>query len=223
MTHILHFQLVFSTWGLPLNILVIDDHPLVAEGIVSLLSTLGEDVSATTVTDGAQGIEKALIVKPDLILLDLHMPNMGGLDALKILGEKLPSTSVVIVSASLEKADMQAAMRLGAMGFIPKSASSDIMMQALKLVLSGGIYVPPEMLDLGNRNSPAASTVKSSLTPRQIEVLKLLSEGKVNKEIARQLDCAETTVKAHVTAVFRELGASNRTEAVINAQKAGLL
>ena len=206
-----------------MNILVIDDHPLVAEGIVSLLSTLGEDVSATTVTDGAQGIEKALIVKPDLILLDLHMPNMGGLDALKILGEKLPSTSVVIVSASLEKADMQAAMRLGAMGFIPKSASSDIMMQALKLVLSGGIYVPPEMLDLGNRNSPSVSTVTSSLTPRQIEVLKLLSEGKVNKEIARQLDCAETTVKAHVTAVFKELRASNRTEAVVNAQKAGLI
>lgn len=209
-----------------MNILVIDDHPLVAEGIVSLLSTLGEDVNATTVTDGAKGIDKALTLRPDLILLDLHMPNMGGLDALKVLGEKLPSTSVVIVSASLEKADMQTAMRLGAMGFIPKSASSDIMLQALKLVLSGGIYVPPEMLDLGSRNdkvTTARNANGSSLTPRQLEVLRLLSQGKVNKEIARMLDCAETTVKAHVTAVFKELGASNRTEAVINAQKAGLL
>lgn len=211
-----------------MNILIIDDHPLVAEGMVSLLTALGEDVRATVVTDGVSGVDKALELKPDLILLDLHMPGMGGLDALKVLGEKLPATSVVIVSASLEKSDMQTAMRLGAMGFIPKSASSELMLQALKLVLSGGVYIPPQMLDLGKRGHSHASSqssqqLRSALTPRQLEVLKLLSEGKVNKEIARILDCAETTVKAHVTAVFKELGARNRTEAVVNAQKLGLL
>ena len=211
-----------------MNILIIDDHPLVAEGMVSLLTALGEDVRATVVTDGVSGVDKAIELKPDLILLDLHMPGMGGLDALKVLGEKLPATSVVIVSASLEKSDMQTAMRLGTMGFIPKSASSELMLQALKLVLSGGVYIPPQMLDLGmsersHASSQSSQQLRSALTPRQLEVLKLLSEGKVNKEIARILDCAETTVKAHVTAVFKELGARNRTEAVVNAQKLGLL
>lgn len=208
-----------------MNILIIDDHPLVAEGMLSILSTLGEQVNAKILTDAAKGVDGALEFNPDLILLDLHMPGMDGLQALELLGEKLPACSVVIVSASLEKNDMQTAMRLGASGFIPKSATPEIMLQALKLVLSGGVYIPPEMLDLGKKILPqeAAGRAAGSLTPRQLEVLKLLSEGKVNKEIARVLDCAETTVKAHVTAVFKELGARNRTEAVVSAQKRGLL
>ncbi len=211
-----------------LNILVIDDHPLVAEGLVSIIATLEDEVSTQTVSDGARGVEVALQCKPDLILLDLNMPGMDGLEALGLLGEKLPACSVVVVSASLDKSDMQAAMKRGAMGFVPKSASPDIMLSALKLVLSGGIYVPPEMLDFSGAeektaHAPAPAAARTRLTPRQLEVLKLLSEGKVNKEIARVLDCAETTVKAHVTAVFKELGARNRTEAVVNAQKLDLL
>ena len=209
-----------------MNILVIDDHPLVAEGIASLLSTLGDEVSASTLPGGSRGIELALEQRPELILLDLHMPDINGLDALRILGEKLPTTSVVIVSASLDREDMKAAMALGAMGFIPKSASPDIMLHALKLVMSGGVYIPPEMLDLspsGSVPEQVHSNRSDKVTPRQLEVLKLLSEGKVNKEIARILDCAETTVKAHVTALFKELGARNRTEAVMNAQKRDLL
>lgn len=209
-----------------MKILIIDDHPLVSEGIAGLLSTLGEDVKTSTVQNCSQGIELALTLQPDLILLDLQMPDMNGFDVLSVFCEKLPATSVVIVSGSLEPKDMEKAIRMGAMGFIPKTASSDIMCNALKLIMSGGIYIPPEMVNIQRFSSQADSTklaATENLTPRQLEVLALLSQGKVNKEIARILDCAENTVKAHVTAVFRELGARNRTEAVINAQRLGLL
>lgn len=209
-----------------MKILIIDDHPLVSEGIAALLSTLEEDVKTSTVQNSNQGIELALTLQPDLILLDLQMPGMDGFDVLTVFGAKLPTTSVVIVSGSLEPKVMEKAIRMGAMGFIPKTASSDIMRNALKLIMSGGIYIPPEMVNIqrsSRQTDSAKPAARDNLTPRQLEVLALLSQGKVNKEIARILDCAETTVKAHVTAVFRELGARNRTEAVINAQRLGLL
>lgn len=208
----------------------------------------GSDVSCEQHAE--QGIALALESRPDLILLDLQMPGVSGFEALATLAERLPATPVVIVSGSLNASDMQRALNEGAMGFIPKSAEYDIVKNALKLVVSGGIYVPPEMLALfGGRQPPVAQNavvdVKSPmagkgqseragdvvpscgsevlLTPRQQEVLSLLCEGQSNKEIARVLDCADTTVKAHVTAIFKELRARNRTEAVVNAQRLGLI
>ena len=206
-----------------LKILVIDDHPLVAEGIASLLSAVADDVSVSTVQGGMQGIDRAVAEQPDLILLDLYMPGLSGFEAMRILGDKLPTCSIVIVSSSLDMKEMKTAMSLGAMGFIPKSASPEVMINALKLVISGSIYVPPEMLGLGANESTATLPDTAPISPRQLEVLKLMAEGKSNKEISSILGCAETTVKTHVTALFKELGARNRTEAVIVAQKRKLL
>lgn len=208
-----------------LKTLIIDDHPLVSEGLSSLVKSLDEDGEVFNIQDALQAVEKALEIKPDLILLDLHMPGADGFEVLTTLSEKLAATPVVIISGSVEPADMQRAISLGAMGYIPKIVSSNIMEKALQLVMSGGVYIPPEMLN-GSAQAPIQRTRKNDgqlLTPRQIEVLALLSEGKVNKEIARQLDCAETTVKAHITAIFKELGARNRTEAVVQAQRLGFI
>lgn len=177
------------------------------------------------VQNADKALDTALEMLPDLILLDLHMPHIDGFEVLAQLSTKLPASPVVVVSGSIEPDDMQRAISMGAMGYIPKSASSEIMEKALMLVTSGGIYIPPEMLQTGSKDRGHGSQGMpgSTLTPRQIEVLQLLSEGKVNKEIARELDCAETTVKAHITAIFRELKARNRTEAVIQAQKMGYI
>lgn len=209
-----------------LKTLIIDDHPLVSKSLKGLMEKLDENAEVIELQDANKAVETALNTYPDLILLDLNMPEVDGFQVLAQLSENLSATPAVVISGSVEPEDMQRALSLGAMGYIPKSVSSDIMEKALMLVISGGIYIPPEMVN-GSSNSVGknnASTKQGqTLTPRQIEVLGLLSEGKVNKEIARQLDCAETTVKAHITAIFRELKARNRTEAVIQAQRLGYI
>ncbi len=211
-----------------MNILIIDDHQLVSEGLASLMTSLDKNAEVRCVQSARNITELVDAFKPDLILLDLHMPDVDGFEVLAQLSERYNTIPVVIISGSQEAADMQRAISSGAMGFIPKTASHEITHHALNIVMSGGIYVPPEMLNLASKTpAPAqtheAATPGENLTPRQIEVLRLLTEGKVNKEIARELDCAETTVKAHVTAIFRELKARNRTEAAINAQRLGLI
>ncbi|MFL0810847.1 MAG: response regulator transcription factor [Agarilytica sp.] len=211
-----------------MNILIVDDHQLVSEGLASLMKSLDENANVKCIQSAKNIVSDVDAFQPDLILLDLHMPDTCGFDILAELSEKFSATPVVIVSGSQDAQDMQRAISSGAMGFIPKTASHEITHHALSIVMSGGVYVPPEMLTLGNNtqaNKEKSATVSlgENLTPRQIEVLRLLTEGKVNKEIARELDCAETTVKAHITAIFRELKARNRTEAVMNAQRAGLI
>ncbi len=210
-----------------MKILIIDDHQLVSQGLASLMTSLDENAEVRCEHDARNITAVVDECQPDLILLDLHMPDIDGFAVLAQLSERYSTIPVVIISGSQDAADMQRAIASGAMGFIPKSASHEITHHALSIVMSGGIYVPPEMITLAQKTpqttQPESSDPGANLTPRQIEVLRLLTEGKVNKEIARELDCAETTVKAHVTAIFRELKARNRTEAVMNAQRLGLI
>jgi DNA-binding NarL/FixJ family response regulator len=145
---------------------------------------------------------------------------MSGLDGLAALVERHPLLPVVVLSASLAPEDMQQALDGGATGFIPKTATGPVMLSALRLVLSGGVYVPPEMLAPPPR--PDASG-EHPLTPRQIEVLRLLERGDPNKVIARELALSEATVKAHIGAIMRALGVRNRTQAVRAARELGLL
>jgi len=146
------------------------------------------------------------------------------------LRERYPTTSVVVLSASKEREDISHALELGAVGFIPKAASREVMLGALRLIFSGGIYVPPEILGgipVGVAPVPARGTPKPSagelgLTERRMDVLKLMMQGKSNKAICRALDLAEPTVKNHVTAILKALKVTNRTEAVIAAGILGL-
>ena len=207
-----------------MNILIVDDHRLVSDGLASLVHSLDENANVKCLESARDIVSVVTEFQPDLILLDLYMPDVNGLDVLAELSKQFTATPVVIISGSQNTHDMQRAIDSGAMGFIPKTASHKITHHALSIVMSGGVYIPPEMLTLNNPGSVEnMETAGRNLTPRQIEVLRLLTEGKVNKEIARELDCAETTVKAHITAIFRELNARNRTEAVRVAQQLGLV
>lgn len=208
-----------------MKILVIDDHPLVSDALRHLARRLGPDamvLAAPRCEAGfAIGDEHPDL---DLVLLDLHLPGLSGVPALREWRRRFPAVPVVVISASEEQAAVLAAMAAGAAGFIPKSSPSDVMLSALNLVLSGGRYVPAQAIEGAQRprKSASVSINRLGLTQRQIEVLRLLAQGKPNKLICRELGLAERTVKAHVTAVFRALKVTSRTQAALAATRLGL-
>lgn len=210
-----------------MNILLVDDHPLFIEGMRGILHRLDDEVSIET----CGSCEEALAMTDidddrDLVLLDLNLPGISGLDGLKLLRHQLPATPVVLLSASEERNKVLIAIEHGAKGYIPKSSAPDIIINALQLVLSGGVYLPMAVLDTISVNAVQQKTIDTEgghLTPRQIEVLNLLSQGQSNKAIGNQLNMAENTVRVHVSAILRLLDVSNRTEAGVAAARMGLL
>lgn len=215
-----------------MKILVIDDHVLIRQAMQGVLKKLRRDA----VVFGAPNYEQAMQImfnEPDigLVLLDLTLPDRDGFAVLSELRERYPAVSVVVLSAVQDPANVIKALDRGALGYIPKSAESDVIINALRLVLSGGIYVPPEILAHGELSITArkhpngvpsrGSLAEIGLTDRQLEVLALVMQGKSNKVICRILKLAEPTVKNHVTAILKVLKVSNRTEAVITVNQLG--
>jgi DNA-binding NarL/FixJ family response regulator len=212
-----------------LKILVIDDHPLVRDAMAQLVTQLDGDVKVFEARDCAAGLEVARAHGDlALVLLDLNLPGLRGIPVLERFREDYPSAPVVIVSMFRDRETVNEAIRCGAMGFIPKSSSRDTIVSALRLVLSGSVYVPPEAAIGEDRTESAPSLVHArtavelGLTARQGQVLALLMKGRSNKEICRDLGLAERTVKAHMSAVLNTLRVSSRTQAVIAAGALGL-
>jgi DNA-binding NarL/FixJ family response regulator len=226
----------------PMKMLVVDDHVLIREALRGVLKDLQPDAAIAEAPDSRQAMLR-IAETPDLelVVLDLTLPDRSGFEMLAELRERHPAIPAVVLSASRDRDDIARALDLGALGFIPKSASREVMLSAFKLIFAGGIYVPPEILGrpraaAAPQPSPAQrapppspsppsprSAAELGLTGRQLEVLKLMMQGKSNKAICRTLDLAEPTVKNHVTAILRALKAQNRTEAVITAGALGLL
>lgn len=200
-----------------MKILIADDHTLFREGMRHVLVRLADDVRIVEAGDCAQAL-KAVEDNGDiaLVLLDLHMPGRDGFAALDTLSRTYPALPIVVLSGSESHAEMRRALDNGAMGFIPKSATAQVMLSALRLVLSGGVYVPPALV----QSDPGAGA--PALTPRQIDVLMRVIEGKPNKIIASELALTEATVKAHISAVFKALAVTNRTQAARAAERMGL-
>jgi DNA-binding NarL/FixJ family response regulator len=207
-----------------MKILIADDHALFRNGLRYMLAGLADEVAILEAKDSAEALATVGATPDlDLVLLDLAMPGMDGLAGLRMLRGKRPALPVVILSASEEAADVRRAIESGAMGFIPKASSSAVMLGALRLVLSGGVYVPPAYLERSRAGTTPITAPPSGdtlgLTARQHDVLRLLGQGQSNKEIARVLGLAEGTVKLHISAILRVLGVSNRTRAVVAAAK----
>lgn len=206
-----------------MKILIADDHALFREGMRHVLGELAESVILLEAADCESALRYAADHPDlDLVLLDLNMPGKDGFAALELFASRYPALPVVILSASDQRSHMQRALDAGALGFIPKDTTSAIMLTALRLVLSGGIYVPPAMVFGEEQVGADAQQHPHNFTPRQLEIVTLLMRGYPNKEIARCLNLAEATVKMHVTAIFKSLGVSNRTQAVLAAEKLGL-
>jgi DNA-binding NarL/FixJ family response regulator len=218
-----------------MKILLIDDHPLFREGVALLLKPLVEDLE----TWEAGSCEEAFALlaqrgSADLVMIDLGLPGLSGLEGLAQLRRDHPEVPVVVMSSADDKDTVLAVLDAGAMGFIPKSSTSQLMLGALRLILSNGIYLPPSVF-LGGRAVPVAGPVPAApaptadrrptdlgLTPRQADVLHLLLQGKPAKLIGRQLNLSLSTVKAHTSAVLRSLNVTTRTQAVLAASRIGL-
>ncbi|WP_072368968.1 response regulator transcription factor [Hyphomicrobium sp. NDB2Meth4] len=211
-----------------MKLLVVDDHPVLREGLVALLRQLGPDAVVLEAGD-AQAALRLVEEQQDLdvVILDLVMPGMNGLSALPEFGRSRPDLPVIVLSSSEEPRDARNALAQGALGYVPKSASQHTLISAIKLVLQGEIYVPPLVLsEMGARAGSTPSRGQdggSNLTPRQIEVLRRLSEGQPNKIIAHELNLSEKTVKAHITAIFKALNVVNRTQAAAVGRESGLI
>jgi DNA-binding NarL/FixJ family response regulator len=216
-----------------MKILIADDHRLIVEAVAEKLAELAPDVTfvqAMSVHELLDSISADL----DLAVIDLGMPGARGLGHIEQVHRLRPELRIVVLSGHEDPAVMRGALDAGASGFIPKAYSPDVMLSAVRLVLSGGIYVPPMMMSQPNLDagvSPQDSLphlgvdhgaatrslaqLRNMLTERQLEVLNLLSEGQPNKQIGRNLGISEGTVKIHLAAIFRALKVRNRTEAVV--------
>ncbi|MDN3919825.1 response regulator [Roseateles violae] len=224
-----------------MKVLLIDDHPLILSALQTVIEGLGEDVRVIG-ADSAAAARETLRQHEDfdLVLLDLQLGDASGFDVLEEFRAAYPALPVVVISASDRTSDVIRAIDQGAMGFVPKRSSTEVLAQALKLVMSGGIYVPPMALGSSEpEQAPSAATPQQSklqqiqeqalasnfqtttgleglsLTPRQTDVLALLLQGKPNKIIARELGVSVETIKDHVAAVLKALGVSSRTQAVL--------
>ena len=223
-----------------MKVLLIDDHPLILQALQSVIQSLGSD---TTVVGASSARAARATLQADadfdLVLLDLHLGDADGFEVLVEFRKTYPAIPVVVVSASDRHSDVIKAIDLGAMGFVPKRASNDSLFEALNMVMSGGIYIPPMTLGSEPAPKPEGDTVPSvlrvvgehaqggslpvaasplaeiGLTPRQTDVLALLLKGLPNKLIARELNLSVETVKDHVAAVLRALNVSSRTQAVL--------
>lgn len=207
--------------------LVVDDHPLIQEAVANVLRRLAPGAEVFLAADCERGLDLAQRSgELDLVLLDLNLPGVSGISALKLWRSRFPAVPVVILSATTDQPTVLAAFGTGAAGFIPKSSSNEVMLNALRLVLEGGKYLPAEVLTPRGTRRPTrgtqVSTTALGLSGRQVEVLRLIAKGASNKVICRELGLADRTVKAHVTAVLRALKVSSRTQAAIEAMKLGL-
>ena len=214
-----------------MKILIADDHALFREGLVHVLASMAANVTVVQARDFDEALrvvaeERGL----DLALIDLSMPGMEPYEGLKALRRQAPELPVVVVSALDERHHILKSIDIGARGFIPKSLGSRVLVGALGLVLAGGIYLPPAVIGgevVTDAEMPAAAgsphTADIRLTPRQRDVLVLLTKGLSNKEIARRLSLAEGTVKLHLAAILKTLDVTNRVQAAVKAAALGLV
>jgi DNA-binding NarL/FixJ family response regulator len=203
------------------KILVVDDHALVREGLRQVLKGLEENLDVLQAATCEQAFGMAQTHGDlDLVLLDYHLPDMNGLEALAVFGERHPELPIVLLSGSANLQIMRQVLQSGAAGFVTKSCVSDELLRAVRCVLNGDIYLPQE-LSASDALEPATANAKSVLTQRQELVLRCLLDGLANREIADQLHVSEETVKTHVTAILRHFDVQNRTQAVVAAARIG--
>ncbi len=210
-----------------MHVLIIDDHTLFRVGLKGLLERRG--ITVSVVGTGEQGVQLAAASRPDVVLLDLRMPGMSGLEVLQGLRASGFGQPVVMLTTSSDERDLVDCLRRGAQGYLLKDMDPDELVQALQEILAGKTVVTPELTTVlaravqsGAADGSRRPALWQDLTPRELEILRHLAEGESNKIIARQLGICDGTVKLHVKAILRKLGLSSRVEAAVLAAQRGL-
>jgi DNA-binding NarL/FixJ family response regulator len=220
-----------------MNILLVDDHPLFREGMSLLLHSLLDDVTTFEAGSSEEALEKlATLEQVDLMMIDIGLPGMSGLEGLSVVRRDFPDVPVVVLSSNDDRESVLSALDRGAMGFVPKSSSSKVLEAALKLILAKGVYLPANVFlaeragtdirvlptPVGQAQIQNVTCEQLGLTPRQSDVLHLVLQGKSTKAICRDLNLSISTIKTHTSAALRALNVTTRTQAVIAAGKLGL-
>ena len=207
-----------------ITVLVVDDHALVRRGLSDLIASTDDITLVGSLDDGAQAAEKVRELEPDLVLMDLSMPGVDGIEATRAVLAVRPDTKVIMLTSFSENARILAALEAGAVGYLLKDTDPDDITKALRDAAAGGVPLSPRAaraLLPAHRQGPAAGA--DALTPREREVLALVAIGLPNKTIARRLTISEKTVKAHLSRVFTVLGVNDRTSAALWAQRYGVV
>lgn len=208
------------------RILIADDHPVFRDGLASLLSTQAGVEIVATAADGAAAVEQALAHRPDVVVMDLQMPEMNGIEATRRLTAELPDTRVLVLTMGEEDGTVLAAMRAGARGYLVKGASQDEVNQAISTVHAGGLVFGASLaLRIADLLSGAAAPNASAfpqLTERELGILDLIAAGRNNAQIAQELYLAPKTVRNNVSNILAKLQATDRADAIIRARDAGL-
>ena len=209
-----------------MKVLIADDHALFRDSLSIQLETLNPEciiLQAASYNQMLKFIETDN--KISLIVMDIDMPDMNWQEALSEIKEKAPQAKIIVVSAGEDAGTIRRSLELGVCGFISKRSEPEILQKALQLVLEGGTYLPPSVLQptAGGIIQDSTSRTAKTLTNRQNQVLGLVAQGLSNKQIAYQMGVSEATVKLHINALLRSVGATNRTQAVIMAQKMGII
>lgn len=208
-----------------IRILVADDHPIVRDGLIAILSTQPDFMVIGEATTGAEAIKLACELRPDVVLLDLDMPEVDGVAALRQMHANCPDVHTLVLTAFDTDDAIIGAVRAGAKGYLLKGAPRDEIFKAIRVVGAGGSLLQPIVASKLMRHIEGADQQlqREPLTDREMDVLQLLAQGKQNKEIASTLRISERTVKFHVSSILGKLGATNRTEAVTFAAQQGLI
>ena len=218
-----------STIGSALKLLIVDDHGLVREGLKAILGQSDLQAECLEAWDEIS-IWHCLKKHPDvkLVLLDIQLPGLSGMDLLRRIAIEHPAIPIIMLSADHDSNTVSQALQWGASGFMPKNSLNQVLISAIRLVLAGGVYIPPEaLLKSALKPQPAPTTMAAlqldslGLTNRQLDVLRLLVKGLSNKRISRQIDLAEATVKIHIRGILRTLSVTNRTEALVKLTEMG--
>ena len=201
-----------------LRVLIADDHPVVREGLAALINRRPDMTVVAEMSNGREAVEQFFLHRPDVALLDLRMPEMDGVEVIAAIREQVPTARLVVLTTYADEEDIHRSLRAGARGYLLKDAPRHELLDCLRAVHDGQTVIPPAIaLKLASR------LMATELTPRELDVLRLLATGKSNKQIAAALFIAEGTVKTHVNALLRKLDAADRTGVVTLALKRGLL
>jgi DNA-binding NarL/FixJ family response regulator len=207
-----------------MNLLLVDDHALFREALRALLGKISPEVTVYEAASVQAAIDECSTTAFRMVLLDLGLPESDGIASLEQFRAGAPDVPVVVLSGERDPVMIRDAIECGAAGYIPKSHTSEQMIGALRFVVTGGIYLPPEALPTERSAQQAAEVARFQLlSPRQQQVARLLLQGQANKAIARELELSEGTVKAHVSAIYQIIGARNRVEAVALAARQGFI